>query len=153
MKQLNLPCYYKCPKKQRGALLIVSLIILMMLSTLGVSVMRNSTLEEKMASNTLHKERAFQSAETVVEHSIKEKSSLTAAMNATPNPVESTVDLGHIAIESSAKLYYIKQFPAVGSSLSKLVFHKFVVIGEGKIDQANTKSQVIQGVQQLAPVL
>jgi type II secretory pathway pseudopilin PulG len=49
---------------QRGAVLIVSLILLVVLTLLGVSVMNMTQLEERMASNSQEVVQAFQSAET-----------------------------------------------------------------------------------------
>lgn len=51
---------------QRGAVLIVSLLILLILTVIGVSSMQSSTLEEKMASNSRDRNIGFQSAETTM---------------------------------------------------------------------------------------
>ncbi|RLB69842.1 MAG: hypothetical protein DRH06_03115 [Deltaproteobacteria bacterium] len=48
---------------QRGAALIVSLIILMAMSIVGVGMMQTSTLEERMAANVGDSNLAFQRAE------------------------------------------------------------------------------------------
>ena len=52
------------PSAQRGAVLIVSLILLAVLTLLGLSTMSTTSLEEKMAANTQESTRAFQIAET-----------------------------------------------------------------------------------------
>jgi Tfp pilus assembly protein PilV len=49
---------------QRGAVLIVALILLAVLTLLGVTAMSTTSLEEKMAANTQEGTRAFQIAET-----------------------------------------------------------------------------------------
>ena len=49
---------------QRGAVLVVSLVMLVVLTLLGVSVMNISQLEERMASNSQELNQAFHSAET-----------------------------------------------------------------------------------------
>lgn len=51
---------------QRGAVLIVSLLILLVLTVIGVSSMQSSTLEEKMASNSRDRNVGFQSAEATM---------------------------------------------------------------------------------------
>lgn len=53
-------------QKQRGAVLVVSLVILLVLTILGVSVMSTTTLEEKMAAAARNKDLAFQAAETAI---------------------------------------------------------------------------------------
>lgn len=53
-------------RSERGAILVVSLIILLILTILGVSVMHTTTLEEKMAAATRDKDLALQAAETAL---------------------------------------------------------------------------------------
>jgi len=52
------------PTRQRGAVLIVAMILLLVLTLLGVSAMNTSQLEERMAANSQEFNRAFQSAES-----------------------------------------------------------------------------------------
>lgn len=52
--------------RQRGAVLAVSLILLMVVTLIAVSSMQGTMLEEKMAGNTLDRNLAFQSAESAV---------------------------------------------------------------------------------------
>ena len=49
--------------KQRGTILFISLIILLLLTILGVTSMSNVTMEERMAGNLRDGDLAFQSAE------------------------------------------------------------------------------------------
>lgn len=51
------------PYQQRGATLIVSLILLMVMTLLAVTAMQNTTLEEKMAGNTRDMHLALSAAE------------------------------------------------------------------------------------------
>lgn len=50
-------------KKEAGAALIVSLVILVLMTLLGLSSIRTSSLEEKMSTNLRDQELAFQAAE------------------------------------------------------------------------------------------
>ena len=52
--------------KQSGAVLAVSLMILLMMTLIGVSSMRGTVLQERMASNTKDRNQAFQAAETAI---------------------------------------------------------------------------------------
>lgn len=54
------------PYIQRGAVLIVSLVILLVMTLLGVTAMQGTTLEEKMAGNLRQRNIAFQSAESAL---------------------------------------------------------------------------------------
>lgn len=50
--------------RQSGAVLIIAMIILLMLTLLGVTAMNTSSLEEKMAGNAQEQVHAFQAAES-----------------------------------------------------------------------------------------
>lgn len=52
--------------KQRGSILIVSLMILVVLTMIGVSSMTTSSLQERMAGNFRDRQIAFQAAETAL---------------------------------------------------------------------------------------
>ena len=55
-----------CPSRasQSGAVLIVAMIILVILTLLGVTAMNTTSLQERIASNTQEQVHAFQAAET-----------------------------------------------------------------------------------------
>jgi len=55
---------------QRGAALVVGLLLLLVLTILAISGMTTATLELRMVGNYQYEERAFQSAETGVERAI-----------------------------------------------------------------------------------
>ncbi len=52
------------PHREQGAALVVSLILLLVLTVLGVSTMSTATMEMRMAANDQFLENAFQLAET-----------------------------------------------------------------------------------------
>ena len=52
--------------QQQGAVLIISLIILLVLTVIGIAGMRTTVLEEKMASNSFDQNTAFQAAEAAL---------------------------------------------------------------------------------------
>ena len=52
--------------KQRGAVLAVSLVLLLVMTILGISNMKSSSLELKMVKNTESRQHAFQAAETAL---------------------------------------------------------------------------------------
>ena len=52
--------------KQQGAVLVVSLILLLVMTLLALSAMRSTTLEERMGGNARNQETAFQAAEAVL---------------------------------------------------------------------------------------
>jgi type IV pilus assembly protein PilX len=52
--------------RQKGAVLVISLIMLLLLTLIGTSSMQTSSLEEKMAGNIRDEDLAFQAAETAL---------------------------------------------------------------------------------------
>lgn len=56
---------------QRGTALIMSLVILVILTILGMTAMSTSTLQEKMSANIQESTRAFQVAESGLQESLK----------------------------------------------------------------------------------
>ncbi|MCZ6585712.1 MAG: pilus assembly PilX N-terminal domain-containing protein, partial [Gammaproteobacteria bacterium] len=64
---------------QRGAVLVVGLIILMVLTVLGVSSMNTATLELTMAGNAQFHQEAFQAAETGIDISMARRDFNTLA--------------------------------------------------------------------------
>ena len=51
---------------QRGAVLLVSLMILLIMTVLGIAGMSSTTMEEKMAANNQQRQQAFQASETAL---------------------------------------------------------------------------------------
>ncbi|RLA45093.1 MAG: hypothetical protein DRR42_19740 [Gammaproteobacteria bacterium] len=51
-------------QKERGAVLVISLIFLLVMTLIGLTGMKTSVLEEKMAGNSRNQDLAFQAAET-----------------------------------------------------------------------------------------
>jgi Tfp pilus assembly protein PilX len=64
--------------RQRGAALVIGLLLLLVLTILAISGMTTATLELQMAGNTQYKERAFQAAETGIEQAIDQATFDTA---------------------------------------------------------------------------
>jgi type IV pilus assembly protein PilX len=56
--------------RQRGAALVVGLVLLIVLTILAVSGVVSATLEMRMAGNTQLQERAFQAAELAIEEAL-----------------------------------------------------------------------------------
>ncbi len=52
------------PRQQRGATLVVCMIILVVITFLGVGSIQDTTMEEKMAGNMKNRNMAFQAAES-----------------------------------------------------------------------------------------
>ncbi|MBX2869938.1 MAG: hypothetical protein KTR18_14765 [Acidiferrobacterales bacterium] len=58
--------HIKHPTNQRGFVLPVGMIMLAVMTVIGISAMRDSNMQERMASNYLDKEKSFQAAESAL---------------------------------------------------------------------------------------
>ena len=98
-------------QRQEGWVLIIGLVILAMLSTLGISLMRSTQLEEKMAGASREINLSFQAAESALrdaEAFIEEQTAITVfdttgngiykegtlAANLEPDPFATTTEIG-----------------------------------------------------------
>jgi len=81
---MNTPlCQFKPFQRQQGAVLIISLMLLIVLTMLGISALDSTKLETKMAANTTEMNRALQIAEI----------GLKIPITYTDNKVEKLVDI------------------------------------------------------------
>lgn len=55
--------FTSAPARQRGISLLVVLILLLVMSVLGIAVLRSSAMQERMAANMYDRSRSFQAAE------------------------------------------------------------------------------------------
>lgn len=78
--------------RQRGAVLIVSLILLVVLTLLGVTAMNSTSLDEKMAANNQQTTRAFQAAESGLSATFNNNAAYNLA-NDPANPYKTTVSI------------------------------------------------------------
>jgi type IV pilus assembly protein PilX len=56
--------------QQKGAVLMISLIVLLLITLIGTAAIQTSTLEEKMAGNLFDKNIAFQAAESALREAV-----------------------------------------------------------------------------------
>ncbi|WP_295473152.1 PilX N-terminal domain-containing pilus assembly protein [uncultured Pseudomonas sp.] len=84
------------PSRQRGMVLLVSLVFLLLLTMLGISSMQNASLQEKMAGSVSLRNQTFQTAEAVLrvgESQINATFQMAQCANATAclPPTDSTI--------------------------------------------------------------
>lgn len=138
-------------RAQRGAALVTSLVILLVLTVLGLAAMRTSSLEERMAGNAQDALYAFQAAE----------SGLNAAMNDTGSlslttTVTNTYSFGSTAADTSTTFSQFSP-PRRGSGYSATSFEaaNFDQTSKGKVgpDPTNPVATVTvkRGLGQIVP--
>ncbi|MEO8151693.1 MAG: PilX N-terminal domain-containing pilus assembly protein [Rhizobacter sp.] len=60
------------PHTQQGAILIIAMIMLMLITMVSIGLVRSSTMNEKMAGNSRDRDKAFQAAEAAVRSCLSE---------------------------------------------------------------------------------
>lgn len=141
-------------KQQSGAVLIISLLMLVVLTLLGVTAMSSSTMGEKMSANNMNYNAAFHASESAVEAALDDASSLAQAINSAA-PVTITVDLGDPNISTSADVTYLGSGIALGFSLgqnsSSFSSYRFDATGTAIKNNVGAKTITSQGVHRVGP--
>ena len=105
------------PVHQQGAALIVSMVLIFMLSILGLTSMRSSTLENRLVGNALQKDLTIQAADSAGEISLDDEANLVQIVcsdTAVETEIEDINNNG--LLQTSATVAFGGQSPAVGFS-------------------------------------
>lgn len=145
--------------QQGGAVLIISLIILLVMTVLGLAASGSANMELRMAGNNERINTTLQAAESAVEATINNINLLGQALNSAGSinqsiRLNSAYDANSQPVESNAEIFYVGEGSMDGFSLgvnqNNFVAHNFEVIGTGSM-QGNVKSVTSQGVYRVAP--
>ena len=147
-------------RSEQGAALLVAMVMIFMISVMGVSVMRNSSLEHRMASNSIQSATVFQAAESVVEKTLNDNNSLSAAYEATDgNCAGLTVTRDDISLDgnnvdglvTNSQIRFTRTGLAEGYSSELAVALYFETLGTSSIPSARAQSAVIRGASRVVP--
>jgi type IV pilus assembly protein PilX len=132
---------------QRGAALVVGMVLLLVLTLLAISGMNTATTELFMAGNEKYQENAFQAAETGIERTIA-----TAVFNpaAAPNPSPAPVDLGDDNSYTAIVLPRGSSPPPPGYTIGTFGAEHFVIQSTGN-SLRNATSTHMQGLFLIVP--
>jgi len=148
MKQ-NFP-QLKSPQRQQGAALMVGLVMLLVLTLLGVSNMRMTTLELRMSANTQNRNQAFQAAASAIAPALNQFDSGNIATPQVFNNIFNSVNAN-----SSADAVVIYQGRTSGSGCPGTSFRfdctHFEIQTTGRHNSSNAVSRQVQGVYTLSP--
>lgn len=132
-------------ESQRGAALVVGLLLLLVLTLLAISGMNTASLELVMAGNTQYHQNAFQAAEAGIEQALGEggfnpgATAETFAPTGEPFTATITPQLGGMAL------------PAIwGSSWDSFSTYHFEIQSTGQ-SARNAQATTVQGVAVIAP--
>jgi|26BtaG_2_1085354.scaffolds.fasta_scaffold06067_3 type IV pilus assembly protein PilX len=148
--------------QQQGAALIVSLIVLLVLTLIGVAGMNTSVMQERMAVNSQNSNRAFQAAESTVsaltnqlyandlsllresmQSATEESSVVTVKTLDSGNGITGTYQarfLGEIIITSGSSMN-------ADESSSQLKGFRYELIGEAEMANTGAEARVFKGIE------
>lgn len=141
---------------ERGAALFVAMVMLFVLSILGVSAMRGSTMEQRMADNAVQTSTVFQAAESATERALNDSRNLGEAFDLNGERLALEVDLELVeGFEARAALSYIGDGVAFGYSFGEgsnnFQSLRYDADGEARIDAVRAYSSVTQGAYRVVP--
>ena len=141
---------------QRGGALLVAMVMIFMLSIMGISVMRSSTLEHRMAVNAIRTAATFQAAESASNLAINAHQNMTSAyekgINGRYIVSQISVNPGLSNLESNSSISFTAEsaLPA-GFSSGEFESLYFVATGVSSMENSGTQSTVEQGVYRIVP--
>jgi len=146
-------------KSQRGGALLVAMVMIFMLSIMGISVMRSSTLEHRMAVNAIRTAATFQTAESASNFALNKVENLELAYEAGLNKgtVLLMADLNReeLGMQAESRITYVGETLAPGYSMGEggNLFEAIVYVatGESSMPNASTQSSIEQGARRIVP--
>ena len=145
--------------RQRGAALLVALVMIFMMTVLGLTAMRESSLEKRMTTNSVHKSSTFQSAESATDLIINDTDNLSDAFTQPNLPLNVTLPLpSNTEMTLTGTIEYTGVGPPIGFSLGKtggggFQALRFRVEGDAEIINVQSSTTVRQGTFRTVPAL
>ncbi|MDC0435238.1 PilX N-terminal domain-containing pilus assembly protein [bacterium] len=145
-------------RSQRGTALVVAMLIIFMLTIMGMSAMRGSSLEHQMATNAVQAAVSFQAAESSTDLALNDTTKLNEVRQETSKSKNYVTDLklGIDGMVSEVTLRYVGYGPALGASTSvrggsSFRALRFEAQGTASIDAVRSNATVLQGAYRRAP--
>ena len=152
---------------QRGATLVVGLVLLLIITMIGITAMQGTTVQQKMATNVQFNESAFQAAEDGVRTVTQEARSrrappvgsgniLVDSLGSAPGTVIQRVANDAVkGTRSNAGVTYAGATSAAGFSLGagsgNFVFHRFRVTATGVARDGVSTNTHVQELGRVGP--
>lgn len=137
---------HRSKHQQQGAVLVVSLMVLLVLTLIGVSSMSSSIMEEKMAANSQIATTTFQKAESSIRETFysQSRNPALAVANARNRDIATYNDSTH-GIESHTQMLYpvtTVKTPIYNNSAG-FVAHGIEIVGMANVDNIHNRN--VQG--------
>jgi hypothetical protein len=147
--------------RQKGAVLIVSLVFLLLITAIAASTLTSSTFQTAMINNAQQRETVFRTAETAVEKSLELPDTVldlaeTAAKTDQSYAVPST-DLETTqpnVKQLAATITYLDERPPIveGYDPTRNTIKQYEVNGEATSTDDRVSVEIVQGIARVRPV-
>ncbi|MBX2838165.1 MAG: hypothetical protein KTR35_15005 [Gammaproteobacteria bacterium] len=133
--------------RERGAALLVSMVLIFLLSIIGITSMQNASVENQLATNAIMKDLTFQAAESSTDRALATPNALET-MICQPKATTQVAELQQVTNqETHSEIEYGGQAIVPGNSLGgPITARRFIVTGTSNLTDADTQSTVSQGV-------
>ncbi len=131
-------------RRQTGAALIVSLILLMVLTVLAVSTMRTASLELLMAGNAQFRENAFRLAQNGIDAVVRGNEPVGAGdcPDAVADPAVDVPELGGRYV---TEVCYRGESVTLGNTFPRFPAYNYEVTSTGQTDARDARASLVQG--------
>ena len=134
---------------QRGIVLIVCLVILLVMTIIGVNAMGTSTLQERMASNSQNAMSTFQAAESAIQGTLADGDVFTTAINVADG-ADRDFEFGIFTASTTTTSSGPPQI-VEGYSIGTFASYPFAISAASDSDATGARSRQTLGVRRLAP--
>ncbi len=138
----------KSLQHQQGVSLLVSMVILILITLIGVTALKSASVEEQMASNLYQKNVTFQASESAVENTIMNQGILTNTLSSA-GPVSTDVPVNIPNTSASVQYMFVGTGPAIGYTQG--VFSGARLMITSTAQNGDTRTRTVHGVVRLIP--
>ncbi len=134
------------PRQQRGMVLIVCLMVIVVVTLIAGTAMKTSGVEEKMAANAQTYNRTFQAAESAVQLAFDDDTMMFESIDASDGLSSVTsASIGSSGVTATAQTEFKGEGIAPGNSIGSASTFMYEVIGTGEMESMNASTVIRQG--------
>ena len=145
-------------KNQNGAVLLISLVLLLGITLLATSTLGVSSIEEKMASHTQNSLLSHQASESAIREVIDDRNLLSQAISSASSQVSQPSQITFTNVDNvNVTITYLGEGVSADSASSVIsgegsfTTFRYELRGSSTINNIDLNAQVIQGVYTLGP--
>ncbi len=139
-------------KKQQGVVLVIALLILVVMTVLGVSMLSTSSMEERMASNLQSKSITFQAAESCIRSALLPANAANR-LSAVNNPdIIPPITVGCVFNNVNSQVVFsvpnnvdMRWGPIGGSDVNKIVGYVLIMSSSSRLASGTESAVTLVG--------